>query len=128
MINPEGLPRGLSGKGHTCQCRRQGFDPYVGKIPWRRKWQLMPVFLPGKPHGQRSLAGYSPWGCKESDTTEQLSMHARSVQRIVMLVSPNHLPLPMVLSQCQQSMQFRKLSWKEQTREDECIPLWKACW
>ena len=41
------------------------------KIPWRRKWWPTPVFLPGESHGQRSLAGYSPWGCKESDTTEQ---------------------------------------------------------
>ena len=40
--------------------------------PWRRKWQPTPVFLPGKPHGQRSLVGYSPWGCKELDTTERL--------------------------------------------------------
>ena len=47
-------------------------DPWVGKIPWRRKWQPTPVFLPGKSHGWMSLAGYSPWGCKESDTTEQL--------------------------------------------------------
>ena len=44
----------------------------VGKIPWRRKWQPTPVLLPGKSHGWRSLAGYSPWGCKESDTTEWL--------------------------------------------------------
>ena len=43
------------------------------KIPWRRKWQPTPVFLPGKFHGQESLVGYSPWGCKELDTTEQLS-------------------------------------------------------
>jgi len=43
---------------------------WVGKIPWRRKWQPIPVFLPGKLHGQRSLAGYSPWGRKELDTTE----------------------------------------------------------
>ena len=40
---------------------------------WRRKWQITPVFLPGESHGQRSLAGYSPWGCKESDMTEQLN-------------------------------------------------------
>jgi len=44
-------------------------DPQVGKIPWRRAWQPTPVFLPGESHGQGSLAGYSPWGCKESDTT-----------------------------------------------------------
>jgi len=47
------------------------FDPWVGKIPWRRKWQPTPVFLPGESHGQRSLAGYSPWDRKESDTAWQ---------------------------------------------------------
>ena len=47
-------------------------EPWVGKIPWRRKWQPTPVLLPGKSHGLRSLVGYSPWGCKESDTTERL--------------------------------------------------------
>ena len=46
------------------QCRRPGFDPWVGKIPWRRKWQLTPAFLPGKFHGQRCLVGYSPWSHK----------------------------------------------------------------
>ena len=54
----------------ACQCRRHGFNPWVGKIPWRRKWQPTPVFLPGESHGQRSLACYSPWGHKELDTTE----------------------------------------------------------
>ena len=48
----------------------------VEKIPSRRKWQPTPVFLPGKSHGQRSLVGYSPWGHRESDTPEQLSIHA----------------------------------------------------
>ena len=47
-----------------------GFDPWVGKIPWRRKWQPTPGFLPGASHGRRSLVGSSPWGHKESDTTE----------------------------------------------------------
>ena len=59
-----GFPCWLSAKESTCQCRRHGFDPWVRKIPWRRKWQLTPVFLPRKSHEQRSLAGYSPWGCK----------------------------------------------------------------
>ena len=45
------------------------------KIPWRRKWQPTPVLLPGKSHGWTSLVGYSPWGCKESDTTERLHFH-----------------------------------------------------
>ena len=44
--------------------RRCGFHPWVRKIPWRRKWQLTPVILPGGSHGQRSLASYSPWGCR----------------------------------------------------------------
>ena len=51
------------------------FDPWVGKIPWKREWQPTSVFLPGKSLGQRSLVGYSPWGPKESDTTDQLSTH-----------------------------------------------------
>ena len=50
--------------------KRPRFDPWVGKIPWRRTWQPIPVFLPGKSHAQRSLVGYSPWGHKESDRTE----------------------------------------------------------
>ena len=49
-----------------------GFDSWVGKIPWRRKWQSTPVFLPGKSHRQRNLVSYSPWSLKESDTTEGL--------------------------------------------------------
>ena len=56
------------------QCRRPGFDPWVGKIPWSRKWQPTPVFLPGESHGQRSLASYSPWSRNESDTTERLTL------------------------------------------------------
>ena len=52
------------------KCRRHGFDPWVKKIPWRRPRQPTPVFLPGESHGQRSLAGYSPQGLKELDTTE----------------------------------------------------------
>ena len=76
MLNTmAGIPRWLSGKESTCQYRRPKFDPWVGKIPRRRTWQPTPVFLPGKPHGQRSLAGYSPGGSKESDSTEQLSIH-----------------------------------------------------
>ena len=67
------LPWWLSGQESTCQFRRYRFGAWIGKFPWRRKWQPTPVFLPGKPHGQRSLLGYSPWGGKESDMTEQLN-------------------------------------------------------
>ena len=52
------------------QCERPRFDTWAKKIPWRRKLQPTPVFLPGESHGQRSLAGDSPWGSKESDMTE----------------------------------------------------------
>ena len=55
------------------------FDPWVVKIPWRRKWQPTPVFLPGESHGQTSLAGYSPWGRKESGTTEHTYMDTASI-------------------------------------------------
>ena len=54
------------------EVRRPGFNPWVRKTPWKREWLLMPVFLPGQSHGQRSLAGYSPWGHKEADTTDRL--------------------------------------------------------
>ena len=55
-------------------CRRPEFDPWFGKIPWRSDWLPAPVFLPGEFHGQRSLVGYSPWGCKELDMTELLTL------------------------------------------------------
>ena len=54
----------------ACQCRRCGFDPWVGKIPWRGKWQPTLLFLPGESHGQKSLVGYSSVGHKELDMTE----------------------------------------------------------
>ena len=66
------------GKESICNAGRYrccGFNPWVGKIPWRRPWQPTLVFLPGKSHGQRSLLGSSPYGCKESDMTEQMSMN-----------------------------------------------------
>ena len=56
--------------------RNTGLILGVGKISWRRAWQPTLVFLPGESHGQRSLAGYSLWSHKESDTTKQLSLHA----------------------------------------------------
>ena len=70
--NTLGFPGSTSGKEHAHQCRRRkrrGFSSWVRKIPWRRAWKATPVFLPGESHGQRRLAGYSPWGGKELDTT-----------------------------------------------------------
>ena len=66
-------PPASAGRHERC-----GFDPWARKIPWGRAQQPTPGFLPGESHGQRSLVGYSPWGCKESDMTEQLSMQANS--------------------------------------------------
>ena len=66
-------------KEPTCQCRRgkrRGFDPWVRRIPWRTKWLPTPAFLPGKFHGQRSLAGYGPWGHKQSDMNVGLRTHS----------------------------------------------------
>jgi len=82
ITNSKQLPRWHSGKEIACQCRRHekcGFDPWVRKIPCRRKWQPTPVLLPGKSHGQRSLAGYIPWGRAESDTTEHAGTHTTNV-------------------------------------------------
>ena len=58
-----------------------GFNPWFQKIPWRREWQPTPVFLPEKSHGQRSLVDFGPWDCKESDTTEQLTLSLCGTQR-----------------------------------------------
>ena len=79
------LPRWLSGK-KTCQCRRHVFDPWVRKIPWRKKWQPTPVLLPGEFHGQRNLEGYSPWDYKESDMTVWLT-HFQRLEKYFPLMS-----------------------------------------
>ena len=70
--------RGASGKESVCQCRRckrPRFNPWVGRIPWRRAWQLTPVFLPGESHGQRSLAGYSPEWHRVGHDWSDLAQH-----------------------------------------------------
>ena len=59
----------------TRDARDSGWIPGVRKTPWSRKWQPTPIFLPGRSHGQGSLAGYGPWGCKELDKTEQLNRY-----------------------------------------------------
>ena len=92
-----GLPWWLRWLSVCLQCGRPGFDPWVGKIPWRRKWQSTPGLLPGKSHGQRSLVGYSPWGRKELDTTERL--HFTSKEEVMYL----------------QSIQIQKITQKDAT-------------
>ena len=77
-INNLGFPGGASGKEPTCQCRRHKrlrSDPWVRKIPWRGKRQPTPAFLPGESHGQRSLTGYSPWGCRVRHNWSDWAQH-----------------------------------------------------
>ena len=66
------------------QCGRPGFNPWIGKIPWRRKWKPTPVFLPENSHEWRSLVGYSPWGHQDSDSTERL--HFTSLLSAVLML------------------------------------------
>ena len=78
------LPGGSEGKASVClQCGRPGFDPWVGKIPWKRKWQPTLVLLPGKFHGQRNSVGYSPKDHKESHTAKQLHFHCLQAGRVL---------------------------------------------
>ena len=79
----------------SLQCRRPLFHPWVRKFPWRSEWQPTPVFLPGEFHGQRSLVGYCPWGCKESDLTEQLTLPLL----LLKLTSALHWGLPFTLEE-----------------------------
>ena len=88
------FPGDASSKESTCQCRRCKrcrFDPWVGKISWRRKWRRKPtpVFLPRQFHGQSSLVGYSLWGCKESNTVEHSTVQ-KSLLRLMNTRLINH--------------------------------------
>ena len=79
---------GASGKDPACQCRRpkrQWIQSLGGEDPQRRKWQPTPVLLPGKSHGEKSLAGYSSWGCKELDTTEHVLLQLQKDLKIIIL-------------------------------------------
>ena len=70
-----GFLGGTSGKEPSCRWRRHGFNPWVGKIPWRRAWQPTPAFLSGESHGQRSLVGYSPRVANSQTQLKKLSTH-----------------------------------------------------
>ena len=73
-------------------------DPWVRKIPWRRKWQPTLVILLGEFHGQKSLADYSLWGCKELNTTERLSTTDTKFNRYKKINSINRLPLSLIMA------------------------------
>ena len=80
------FPGGSISKESACNSGDLGSIPGLGRFPWRKEWLHIPVFLPGELHGQRSLAGYSPWYCKESDTTEWLNTHTHTYQGML----PHH--------------------------------------
>ena len=83
---PWGFPGSTSGKEPACQCRRHKrhrFDPWVGKIPWRRVWQPIPVFMPGE--SQRNLVGYSPWVAKSRTRLKRLNIHALPELRLLVI-------------------------------------------
>ena len=127
-----GLPWWLSGKESAFQCRRRkrcSFHPWSGKIPWRTKWQPTPEFLPGESHGQRSLAGYSPWGSKESSMTEQLGMMSLISQKgwkknflIYLLKKASKQDRATLFSR-----KMAVLHWKSRTTQ-ECPALSLLCW
>ena len=84
-----GLPRWLSGKESTYQCRRH--IPGSGSFPWRKKWQPTPIFLSGKSPGQRNLRATSPWGQKESDVTKHALIHVSDIA-----LNTLHAPSPFI--------------------------------
>ena len=99
----KGLPWLLSGKKSACQSRKCGLDPWVKKIPWRRKWQPTPVFLPEKSHGQRSLVGYNPWGHKRVS----YDLAAKQQQQFVFKTKD-------ILDNFQNKARLRHLPWSTQ--------------
>ena len=109
-----GLPGWLSGKESACQCRRHRFDPWVGEIPWRRKWQPTPVFLLGKFHGQRG-AWWGPWGSKELDMTEPVST---GFSLDVFLLSPTFPTCGLASQTIMVSVRGLSISWKKKTQAD----------
>ena len=112
------FPVGTRGKESTCQYRRHKrheFDPWVERTPWRKKWQPTLVFLPGEFHGQRSLVGNSPWGRRESDTTEQLwSTQHSTVYRVSSLckylIHTANQSVGLLLGHCKGSWVWQKVS------------------
>ena len=111
----------------TCQFRRHRFDPRVRKIPWRRKWQPTPVFLLGKSHGQRSLAGYRPWGPKtvRHDLATKEQQGTLSIQNEVQgpeySISLTWGPVEMQTLRLQPDWLHQELQFNELSRWPVCV-------
>ena len=119
----KGFCSGVSDKESAYQCRRcrrYGFHPQVGEIPWRRAWHPTPVFLPGESHEQRSLAGYSPWGHKELDITECLSNFLLSEGTGDPRVERSCSPPPLVFWSSSTATEGQLLAWGSQFRANSC--------
>ena len=110
---------GTSDKESFCQCGRPEFDPWVEKIPWRRRWQPTPVFLPGKSHGLRSLAGCSPWGCQESHTTDH-----EHTQQILKEQCENLVKTPKCIEEAHRDVTMKPKQPEQRIchQEDTCCP------
>ena len=110
------FPGGSDSKSICLQCRRPRFDPWVGKISWRRKWQPTPVFLPGISHGQRSLAGYSP-GVAKSQTYWAASLSLSYIHTLILGACEYHLSWQKGFSRCDKVKDFEmgRLFWIIQT-------------
>ena len=93
MEDKNRIPGRLGGKESACQYSRPRFDPWAGKMPWRRQWQPSPAGLTGEFHKQRSLVGYSPWGLKELDVTEPLNTERPKTPSIWVFPPTVFLPL-----------------------------------
>ena len=104
------LPRWHCGKESACQCRRRKFDPWIGQIPWSRKWQPNPVFLPGKSHGNRSLVGYSPCGHRVGYASQSTPQPQPWCHWITCDPSRRQRPRPSVLRFCPVSSSRYSLS------------------
>ena len=112
------------------QCWTSEFNSWVGKVLWRREWQPTPVFLPGKSHGQRNLAVYSPRDCIESDTTERLSMHtddSLGLSNVRVITAKLVLGLFLILNTSLKSQSFR-LEKKYRFLWNLFIPNFKVSW
>ena len=136
-------PNWCSGKEPGCQWRTCLFNPWARKIPWRRKWQPTPVFLPENSCRQRSLVGYSPWGHKESDMNEQLSTHVHACTHTHTKSLPNNRQLNRKTGGLTEThgkantnqhkiLDSRDGMWREVgggfRMGNTCTPLVDACW
>ena len=115
LQHPMGLPRWLRWHRICLQCRRPRFDSWVRKIPWRRKWQLAPVFLPGEFHGQRILAGYSPRGSQRvrHDWAIHTHTHTHTHHNMLVVLVQDLGRFPQMLSQLEAYGLQKHLFWQE---------------